>query len=82
MQNTTVYVKDSQGNVIVEVTSPKAFNSVMVSSQNLKKGETYTISAGSNSTSITLNSYVSGSSSAAMPGQGGAGGMGGFGGRR
>ena len=80
--NTTVYVKDSQGNVIVEVTSPKAFNSVMVSSQNLKKGETYTISAGSNSTSITLNSYVSGSSSAAMPGQGGAGGMGGFGGRR
>lgn len=66
----TVTVTDANGAVLLSGTVEKAFQCVVVSSPDLKVGETYTVSAGSASTSVTVSSVSSAS-----------GGMNGFGGR-
>lgn len=75
-----ITVKDSSGNTVLSFTASKAFNSVVVSSPDLQKGETYTISAGSESQEVTLDDYIYGTGSGMGMGggmQGGRGGMGG-----
>ena len=66
----TVTVKDSSGNVILTGNVEKQFGCVVISSPDLKVGETYTVSCGSSSASVTVTSTIMG------------GGMGGFGGGR
>ena len=72
--NEEITVTDSDGNTIISFTSTKSFNSVMVSSPDLKKGETYTISIGETYQTVTLDDYIYGSGS----GMGMGGGMGGM----
>ncbi len=68
----TVTLKDSSGKVIAETSSDKTYNSVVISTPDIKTGEKYTISSGSESAEITLDStsYSNGGS-----GMGGMGGM-------
>lgn len=49
-------VLDSKGNVVVEMQPTKSYSSVIVSSDKLVKGGTYTIKNGSTSQTITLSS--------------------------
>jgi hypothetical protein len=70
----TVQLTDSKGNVIVSLTASRKFATVLVSSPLMKQGETYTLTAGSESKEFTLDQLLYGQSN-------GMGGMGGFGGR-
>lgn len=63
-----ITLKDSSGKMIASYTPLKAYNSVVVSSPELKKGETYTLSAGSQSESLTLASVVTSNGSGGMGG--------------
>lgn len=56
---------------------PKGFTSVLISCPGLTVGNTYTVTAGTSRTEVTLDSLIYGSSSMQQPGQ-----MGGMGGRR
>ena len=69
--NEEVTVSDSKGNTILTFTATKSFNSVLVSSPELKKGETYSISIGDTYQTVTLDDYLYGSGS----GMGMGGGM-------
>ena len=70
----TISVSDSSGNTIASWTAPKSYNSVIISSPQLTAGNTYTITTGSDTTQITLDSLIYGNSNG-RPG----GGMGGRG---
>lgn len=73
-----ITVTDSNGNTVLSFTASKSFNSVIVSSPDLVKGETYTVSVGSESQTVTLEDYLYGSGSGMGMGggmQGGHGGM-------
>lgn len=73
-----VTVKDASGNVILTYTPAKDYRSVVVSSPELKQGETYTVSAGGQETTVTLDSLIYGGGMGGFPGgQGGPGNMGG-----
>jgi len=63
-----IVLKDSGGKVLASYTPAKAYNSVVVSSPDLKKGETYTLSAGSQSESLTLSSVVTSNGSGGISG--------------
>ncbi|MGP1601906.1 carbohydrate-binding domain-containing protein [Treponema sp.] len=65
-----ISVTDKTGKIIVQTNSGKSFRSVVVSSKDLKVGETYTVKAGSESVSVTLSSITTGGGM-----QGGPGGM-------
>ena len=75
----TVKVTDSDGNTVITAEISKSFGNVVVSSPDLQKGETYTVSVGSDSQTVTLDDYVYGSGSGMGMGmggmQGGPGGM-------
>lgn len=74
----TVTVKDASGNVILTYTPAKDYRSVVVSSPELKQGESYTVSAGGQETTVTLDSLIYGGGMGGNPGgQGGPGNMGG-----
>ena len=64
-----ISVTDKTGKIIVQTNSGKSFRSVVVSSKDLKVGETYMVKAGSESVSVTLSSITTGGM------QGGPGGM-------
>ncbi len=64
---TEVMVKNVQGEVLVSYTAENDFDSIVVSSPDLKQGETYIISAGETEHSVTLDNLIYGK------------GMGGFG---
>ena len=72
-----ISVTDKTGKIIVQTNSGKSFRSVVVSSKDLKVGETYTVKAGSESVSVTLSSITTGGGMQRGPGGmcGGAGGM-------
>lgn len=72
-----ITLKDSSGKVLASYTPAKAYNSVVVSSPELKKGETYTLAAGSQSESLTLASVVTSNGSGGMGGGMMGGGKGG-----
>ena len=67
----TITLKDSDGNILASFTPAKAFGCVVVSAPGVAQGGTYTIAAGSASTTVTMESLIYGS------GMGGFGGMGG-----
>ena len=55
-----ISVTDKTGKIIVQTNSGKSFRSVVVSSKDLKVGETYTVKAGNESVSVTLSSITTG----------------------
>ena len=69
-----ITLTDADGNVLVEYTPEKNYNCVVVSCPELTEGNTYTLSLGGETQTVTLTSLIYGSS--------GFGGMGGFGGDR
>ena len=56
--NTVVTLKDSSGNVLFTYTATKIFQSVLISTPDIKKGSSYTLTVGSQSYSITMSSYI------------------------
>ena len=63
-----VTVKDASGNVILTYTPAKDYRSVVVSSPELKQSETYTVSAGGQETTVTLDSLIYGGGMGSFPG--------------
>lgn len=70
----TVSVSDSAGNVLASWEAPQAFSSVVISCPGLEADGTYTVTAGTSSTEVTLDGLLYGS--------GGGMGRGGMGGNR
>ena len=68
---TKIEVKNSSGKVIASHTPKKAYSSILISTAEIKKGETYTITAGSFSQKVEMTDIIYGQG-------GGPGGMGGF----
>lgn len=66
-----ITLKDANGKALITYTPAKAYNSVVVSTPDLKEGETYTLAAGSQSASLTLSSVVTSNGSGGMGGPGG-----------
>ncbi len=67
-----ISLADAAGNVLVSCTAESAFNSVVVSCPELKTGETYTLTAGGNDTTITMDSLIYGSGTGGFGGHGGS----------
>ena len=57
----TIRVTDASGSVLAEFTPAKAYTCVVVSTPALKQGGTYTVTMGSESTDVTLDSLIYGS---------------------
>lgn len=78
---TEIVVKDAAGEELITYTAESAFNSVVVSSPEMVQGGVYTISAGEEEQSVTLENLIYGSGMGGfMPGRGsGWGGRGGHG---
>lgn len=74
----TIRVTDESGSVLAEFTPAKAYTCVIVSTPALKQGSTYTVTMGGESTDVTLDSLIYGSSGmgGGMGGQPGGGNMG------
>lgn len=68
-----VTVKDSSGSVIISFTPEKEYNSVVISSPDIKKGETYTVTAAGESQTVEMSDiiYSSAGSATGNPGPGG-----------
>ena len=73
----TIALSDSSGREILSWQADKAFDSVLISCPEITEGSTYTLTAGSSETEVTMSSLVYGSSGE-MGGMGGGpgGGMG------
>lgn len=56
----TLTLTDSDGNVIVSYSPEKAYNSVVISSPDIKKGATYTLATGDTTNTVTMSSLVYG----------------------
>lgn len=71
----TIRVTDESGSVLAEFTPAKAYTCVVVSTPALKQGGTYTVTMGGESTDVTLDSLIYGSSGmgGGMGGQPGGG---------
>lgn len=71
--NTDIVLLNSNGDEILSWTAEKEYSSVIVSSPDIKNGETYTIKAGTAEQSITMDSLVYGNNSQGerFPGNGG-----------
>ncbi len=78
----TLTLTGADGSVLLEWEVPCSFNSVNLSSPEMRVGETYTLTIGGESQEITLEDTVttSGTASGMGGGMGGFGGTGGFGG--
>lgn len=74
--NTQFTVTDSAGNEILSFTNEKTWQGVVFSSPELKEGETYTLTAGSASDTVTIDSIITSNSTGGF-----GGGRGGLGGR-
>ncbi len=59
----TITLKDSNGNTVVEYTAKKSYACVIISTPELKVGEAYTLTAGSNTTTVNLTSMIYGGGS-------------------
>lgn len=71
----TISLSDSSGQEILSWQADKAFDSVLISCPEITEGSTYTLTAGSSETEVTMSSLVYGSSGEMGGGPGG--GMGG-----
>ena len=59
--NTDIALLDSNGNEILSWTAEKEYSSVIISSPEIKEGETYTVKSGTAEQSITMDGLVYGS---------------------
>lgn len=75
---TEVVLKDSSGNTVLSYTPNKDYQSVVLSSAAIKTGETYTVTAGSQSKTVEMTDTIYGTGNP----MGGGGQMGGMGGQR
>ncbi|WP_349667333.1 carbohydrate-binding domain-containing protein [Lacrimispora sp.] len=55
---TVITLKDKEGNELISFTPEKKYSSVVISSPKLQTGSTYTLTAGSEQTELTLESTV------------------------
>lgn len=69
---TALTLKDADGTAIVSFTPEKTYQSVLISASGMNKGETYTLTAGSQSVEVTLNAIATSGGSQSRQG-GGAG---------
>lgn len=70
-----VVLKDSNGNVLVSFTPTREYNSVVVSTPDVKKDSTYTLTTGDSSTTIEMSDIIYGESTQGRaPNGGGQGG--------
>lgn len=67
-ESDAITLKDSDGNTLVTYTPAKAYQSVVVSCPDMEKGQTYTLSAGSQSEALTLSSVVTSNGTGGMGG--------------
>ncbi len=72
---TEVVLTDKDGNVVVSYTPNKQYQSVVISTPDLTKDETYTLTCGDQTAEITLSSVVTSNGQQGMGGQGGRGGQ-------
>jgi len=70
-----IKLSDSNGNVILTHDADRAFSNVIISHSSIKKGETYTLSVGSSSTTVKMTDTVYGAGGGMGGGMGGPGGM-------
>ena len=54
----TITVADGKGNVILRYVPEKNYSSVVLSSADIRQGETYTVTAGTYSAEITMDSFI------------------------
>ncbi len=73
----TIRLTDASGNELLSWTAAKSFSSVVLSCPDIVQGESYTLTAGSYETTITMDSLVYSADSGMGGGMGGPGGMGG-----
>ncbi|MGO5028720.1 carbohydrate-binding domain-containing protein [Candidatus Agathobaculum pullicola] len=67
----TVSVSDSSGNVLTSWEAPQSFSSVVISCPGLEADGTYTVTAGTSSTQVTLDGPLYGSGGTGHGGMGG-----------
>ena len=73
---TEIKVTDKSGNVVVSYTAAKSFSFAVISSDKLTAGETYTVTAGDNSSEVTIAAGGNTIGESTGGGPGGQGGMG------
>ncbi len=73
---TEVTLTDSDGTVLLSWTAGKSYDSVLISCSELVQGETYTLTTGSDTTEITLDSLVYSAGTGFSTGTGTGAGMG------
>ena len=66
-----IALKDSNGNVLVSYTPKRSYTSVLISTPDIKQGETYTLCIGEESMEIEMTSLIYGSDSGMGGGFGG-----------
>ena len=75
-EGTTIRLADSSGNVLLSYTAQQSFSCVILSHPSIVQGNTYTLTVGSSSMTITMDSTVYSSSGNASGMDRGMGGMG------
>jgi hypothetical protein len=76
-----IYIEDEDANVLASTTTEKSFNSVVISCADIEEGKSYTVYAGDQSETVTMDSLLYGSSGMMGGGQNGMGFGGGRGGK-
>lgn len=66
---TTITLKDSKKQEIINYTTKKDYNCIIISAKELKKGETYTLKAGTETADITMESIAVSNRTAGMRGK-------------
>ena len=74
-KGSVVELKDSTGKVIMSVTGIKTFDSIAITSPDIKKGETYTLSVDGNDVTVEMTDVTYSNSKGGFGGTGGQGGM-------
>jgi hypothetical protein len=77
-----IYIEDEDGNVLASTTTEKSFNSVVISCSDIEEGKSYTVYAGDQSETVTMDSLLYGSSGMMGGGKTGMGFGGGRGGKQ
>lgn len=75
---TKAFLTNASGDIIMEYTPSKSYNSILISTPDIKTGETYTLTAGAETASIEMTSTIYGSGMGSMGDRGGMGSHGGI----
>lgn len=65
-----IILMDSQGNEIININNSNTYNSVVISSPDIKQGETYTLKTGNDETKIEMNDKIYSNASSDFGGKG------------